>query len=572
MKVIIYRSVHAFLYLPTYIAKYTDIFKTKNPDLDVDFQTIDWEEGETRAVGDSAAVERVIEAGRDPSLIPIALCDPMAIFDNRFEEDRQNLRVIGTLIDKPPFWAISTLHEQEFKTIEEVAKNFDTIIYYTGELQTGNYIGKDVEAKCKLSKVGEIGFEEEIRTLSNRMAANPTERCVAVTVNIIHLAQVAKKEDSDPKVYLNYRFSDYAELDKFLTSCLITTAEVCEKYSGILENIVEAIQRSILVLRASTKVAEDVSRVVASQIAREKAFLFKAPSENLSNPPQIAALQELFKVEASELSANSIIETQQPNSSWLLVDKDSTERYFLEKKEGQLYVYKSSDGLTRTEISWIVEQFYSENFYPGNLATPKDKWTKSIDARFSPPHWTPSQTKDFKETYDTIVSNQFADKAQERIIKEISDKNLQEIEAKFAMSLQEKEAKFETREKNYRWTTFIILGITLLPLLTFLWFPEWQSKFGINNYKLFASGSFILIFMFIVFWDRNWHLLLGLVVAIIMILGIAHIFWESIRPFMTDIIKGLIVTLIVMLIVSLGKIKEIQKYFRRFRETINRKQ
>ena len=201
MKVIIYRAANAFLYLPTYIAKHAGIFKTTNPNIDVDFQKIDRRAGDRGARGDASAIESVIEAGEDSSFIPIALCDPMVIFENQFETHREDLRVIGTLIDKPPFWAIS-IFERECETIEDMGDFFDSIIYYTGNFLTGNYIGRDVEGKYNLSKVEEVEFKNEIPALSDRANVNPEDRCVAVTFNIVHLAQFTQEHCRDLKVYL----------------------------------------------------------------------------------------------------------------------------------------------------------------------------------------------------------------------------------------------------------------------------------------------------------------------------------------------------------------------------------
>ena len=208
----------------------------------------------------------------------------MAIFANpHFSQFNQpeNLKVIGTLIDKPPFWAVS-IRDEKFNTMEGTARHFDGVIYYkSNRLVTGNYIGKLLERESGLSVLDEVNLGEEIDRL---LGESETSRkfCVAVTVDIIRLAQ---SQHSGKKVYLNYRFSE--KFDKFLTSCLITTAEVCEMHSDTITKVLEGIQRSIFMFRTSERIARDVCQIVNSQIIEKGTLKYSISLKNKDDPDTI---------------------------------------------------------------------------------------------------------------------------------------------------------------------------------------------------------------------------------------------------------------------------------------------
>ena len=270
-------------------------------------------------------------------------------------------------------------------------------------------------------------------------------------------------------------------------------------------------------------------------------------------------MQQFFQKNGYLLSPNSIIEPQKPDKTWLIVDQAHEKRYLLEKERDQFCIYKSSDSLTRTELSWIVSQFNSEDFYPGSLTTPKDNWQKSIDTRFSSAPWPPEKIEGFKETYHTIVSNQFADRAQETIIKEISGISFQEMKKDFAILKKD----FAIHKKTYRRTVSIASIIVALFVLTLFWFPEWPVKFEISDYKLPALVSFLLIL--IVFW--TWKqlrsipviaIILG-IIGMIIICGVTYIFKESMGTLIMEIIKSVIVAGIIAATAALLKIKGIRE-------------
>ena len=575
-KVVIYRAADAFLYLPIYIAEHTDVFKTKNPGIDIDFRT---------AGKDHLAIKKMIdEKHENSSHIPIALCDPMAIFDNpQFSQHNQpeNLKVIGTLIDKPPFWAVS-IRDERFNTMEGTANHFEEVIcYQDDELITGYYIGKQMRDESGIRMINNVGFRKEMAPLLDE--AETSGKFCVVTVDIIRLAQA---QHSGKKVYLNYRFSE--RFDKFLTSCLITTNEVCEKYPEILKDVLEGIQRSIFMFRSSESIARDVCQIVNSQIITKGGSKDKVPLEN--GDPR----KELERWCHKKLS-DPIIENQKSGRSWLVVDKVNGNRYLAEKEENQICLRESPKSLMEADISWIVEQFHRENFYPNDLLTPEDKWKASIEARHQAQIWKKSDTEKRKKKYDDIVENQFARQAQASIIEEIGGNSPQKMAEDFAKREEEMMDKLATHKKEmeegfakhkdevkkdfanheekveesfakhketvekgfvkheevHRKITPFLLGSMFLLLLLLFWFPDLTGKLVTDKHeqiraiKIVLSGLFGSVFIFrIVFWNKNWFYICW-TAGVVVVSGIVLYFFSGpVSSIISGTISGLIVWLI----------------------------
>lgn len=256
-EVIIYRAADAFLYLPIYIAEHINTFQAIDKALEVKFCTPGGQES-----SDLLAIQTMIKnRGKDDQL-PIALCDPLAIFSSGACDPLQpeNLRLIGALITKPSFWCVngaeSELSESEIK---EHFKNFKKIISYNETLATGNFIGKKLKDDIGIPEIVPVNFGEEIeRLLEERKKGNAV---IAITADIVGLAKEAYTEGN---IFINHRFSKNSHYSNFLTTGLITTAEICENEPDTLKKVVEAIQRALLALRSSEEVPSTVCRKIAA--------------------------------------------------------------------------------------------------------------------------------------------------------------------------------------------------------------------------------------------------------------------------------------------------------------------
>ena len=139
-KVVIYRAADAFLYLPTYIAEHTEIFRTIDKTLEVKFRTPGG-----REPGDVPAIRAMIAESHKTDTIPIALCDPLVIFNSGVCTPLQpeDLRLIGALITKPCFWCVNGAKDElSASEIKNHFKDFNKVIFYNQKLATGNSIGR----------------------------------------------------------------------------------------------------------------------------------------------------------------------------------------------------------------------------------------------------------------------------------------------------------------------------------------------------------------------------------------------------------------------------------------------
>lgn len=260
MKVIIYCAADAFLYLPIYIAERRKIFQAVNEELQVEFDTPDDQES-----GDVSAIKTMIKNRDKNDTLPIALCDPLAIFSSGACDPLQpaDLRLIGALITKLSFWGVNGT-ERELSEVE-MRGRFNKIIYYNETLATGNFIGKRLKDEAEIPNGNSVNFGEEIeRLLEERKEDNDV---IAITADIVGLAKGAYTERN---ISITHRFSTNPNYSDFLTTGLITTAEVCasEENVRILEEVVKGIQRAIFILRSS----KDITLSVCQEIAKDGKF------------------------------------------------------------------------------------------------------------------------------------------------------------------------------------------------------------------------------------------------------------------------------------------------------------
>lgn len=263
-KVVIYRAADAFVYLPIYIAEHIKIFQTMDKALKVKFSTPGGQES-----NDLLAIQTMIKESRKSDRVPIALCDPLAIFSPGVCDPLQpeDLRLIGALITKSSFWCVNgTENELSASEINEHFKDFEKIISYNETLATGNFLGKRLKNDIGIPDIVPVNFGEEIERLLKERKEDTA--VIAITADIVGLAKEAYTEGN---IFINHRFSKNPDYSDFLTTGLITTAEICENEPDTLKKVVEAIQRAILALRSS----EEVALSVCQEIAKDGKFYQK---------------------------------------------------------------------------------------------------------------------------------------------------------------------------------------------------------------------------------------------------------------------------------------------------------
>lgn len=262
-KVVIYCAADAFLYLPIYIAEHINTFQAIDKALEVKFCPPEDQES-----GDVSAIQTMVRESCENNTLPIALCDPLAIFSSKACDPLQpeNLRLIGALITKPSFWCVNGAeNELSASEIKEYFKDFKKIIYYNEKFATGNFLGNRLQDDIGIPDGDPVNFGEEIeRLLEERKKGNAV---IAITADIVELAKACHAEEN---ISINHRFSTNPDYSDFLTTGLITTAKVCacKENLPILEKVVQGIQRAIFVLRSS----KDIALSVSQEIAKDERF------------------------------------------------------------------------------------------------------------------------------------------------------------------------------------------------------------------------------------------------------------------------------------------------------------
>lgn len=255
MKLVIYRATDAFLYLPTYVAEELGIFDTLLKSLNiskVEFQT---------SKGDVEAVIDMHKANSETDTISIAIGDPTAFLSLRVREEncfkKDDIRVIGAIINKLSFWAVNHTNTI-FHSIEEFKNEFTKVIHYKDDLTTGYYLGNKVKNMCQILNSDAVDFGTEIDVLEIE-----EEDCkkIAITADIVSVAKGISR-DNNP-LSINYRFSKPGE--DHLTTGILTTVKCCEQYPEILNKIIEGIQKAILIIYSSNKVAEEICEAIAQR-------------------------------------------------------------------------------------------------------------------------------------------------------------------------------------------------------------------------------------------------------------------------------------------------------------------
>lgn len=254
MKLVIYRAANAFLYLPTYVAEELGILDTLLRDCgitSIEFRT---------SLGDVAAVMDMQQENLNNDTIAIAIGDPTAFLSIRVDEKndfkKDEIKVIGAIINKLAFWAVNHTDKQ-FESIDKFQNNFSKVIHYEQEYITGYYLGNKV---MNLSKIGagvQVAFGKEIEELE-KYNGHGDEKALAISADIVAIAKGTTKSD----LKINYRFS---KTDDYLTTGILATKTCCDKHEKILSRIIEGIQKSILLIYSSTKLAEKICETISKK-------------------------------------------------------------------------------------------------------------------------------------------------------------------------------------------------------------------------------------------------------------------------------------------------------------------
>jgi len=268
----VFMATDSFLYLPAYIAKDLEILHNvlgpekviggKAYKINITFVE------PPLVVGDTDAIKEMLNNCTDTS-VAIAIGSPVAFLKPTMEKEKsEKVKVVGAIINKLTFWAISN-QKGTYSDTTQFKNIFTKIIYPNDKFITGNYFGKIVRDDIGIDVDGTdslipVDFDNEIKELRQRIKCG-TSTCVAITADMAAIAEATIAKGSD-QLYINHYFSQRKGFEEFLTTGIITSKESCEKFPEIIVDIIVAIQKSIAILYSSKKTA----RKICADIARTK--------------------------------------------------------------------------------------------------------------------------------------------------------------------------------------------------------------------------------------------------------------------------------------------------------------
>lgn len=263
----------ATMYFPLNIAKQRGIFESV-----IGKNILVTPEG---ATGDSEAIKALYKPKQDDTeqdenknILSLAIADPTALaglYENKHTEgeDVEKIRVIGALINKLSFWAISKKKDNSC-----LITNYDPIIVYTAQYKTSNMIGlrlsedkqeKEKEQKDESAQEGQdsnkgpvtpVNPGEEFEKLSEEKTLIITPDILRVaehsTQNNVHiLTSYAKNNDNNALPAPDNIDSDYITTAIFAHTDDIKDSEKRK----LIVKVIKAIQKARFVLFSSDDIA-----------------------------------------------------------------------------------------------------------------------------------------------------------------------------------------------------------------------------------------------------------------------------------------------------------------------------
>jgi hypothetical protein len=229
----------------------------------------------------------------DQNSIAICIADPMAFLTSRMNTKRYDISecvVIGTLISKLPFWAVN--HKcKMFKNYHELNKEYRDIIHYKEDLTTGYALGKRIIGNNGKCNGIPVDFQEEITECENRNLTD--NNCVAITADVVSLVKGIHREHNP--IQINYKFSTF----NYLSTGIITTKTITSdpKYHQILCDIIEGIQKAILVVYSSEKISREISNNIATIINQKENQKEKLKRKEEIFPKDVKYILDLIQEE-----------------------------------------------------------------------------------------------------------------------------------------------------------------------------------------------------------------------------------------------------------------------------------
>ena len=269
MKIIFMLAAKTYMYLPLFLAKEKGIFKSvfeaKRIKDDIVFRICD---------GDDDAIDSMLDFNRHARKckldeIAIAISDPTSILrQHKSFDNKTDIKVIGKLINKLPFWVICPYNEEldnnshnGFMDIKELkAKRLYTpnSSYITANSCCSQLLNKNNY------KIKPVDFSEEIEKCIN------DSESIALTGDLNLMA----------RKYIENKICIYSHMannnDESIATTIITSRYICKQYEDMLALVLEAIQKAIFIIYSSPEIATEVCYKISDEIDS-----YRMPDENI---------------------------------------------------------------------------------------------------------------------------------------------------------------------------------------------------------------------------------------------------------------------------------------------------
>jgi hypothetical protein len=240
MKLKIFIPKKVAIYLPLYIAEKRGMFEGYLRDYGI--KEVEIVDPDIDQEGDIFAVKRMLaennKQNNHPIAIAIAIADPTSFLVSTKINNKSEVRVIGALINKPPFWAIDH-KENELEAIGDFNDAFDIVIHNDEKYATGSLIGKRIQGRNEDIKLQTADYGQEINKLQELYGEH--KRVVAITTDIISIA----KAEANDGLKVNFSFAGNKSEFEYITTGILTSKKCCDNYPDILVGIIRIFRRAI---------------------------------------------------------------------------------------------------------------------------------------------------------------------------------------------------------------------------------------------------------------------------------------------------------------------------------------
>lgn len=259
---------NTYMYLPVYLARdkgiFTSVFQQYGIEKKISIRFVTPSAEKQQKGGDWEAVNTMLHCsandGNRANTLYIAIADPTTAFKSyKNISSKNDIRIIGQLINKNPFWIVKKRSETDSN-----CNNLGSIKEYQERLFFAPQHRYITAESCTRYVFKENHMDENNKELVqfndviNKCIENDA---IGLTGDLYVLAEKNVNNEISILYHLS-KISNDRDL-KNIASVLITDSQSCQQYkANILPAIIESIQNAIFIIYSSPSIAQDVCKSV----------------------------------------------------------------------------------------------------------------------------------------------------------------------------------------------------------------------------------------------------------------------------------------------------------------------